>query len=147
VLTGIDVTRQREIEAELSQLRGEESDGEGSPRPFGIIPQGPKGDRRQRSRRSFPYVQLIAPMIDGQMPDDHHFRPVRCRDISPTGFSYLSPTPPDFQDLMVALGGETTTTYMAARVMHATIVERDNQVAYIVGCRYLSRAKNGEDAK
>jgi PAS domain S-box-containing protein len=146
VLTGIDVTRQREIEAELAQARGEEGESDEN-QPFRAIPQGPKGDRRVRTRRTFPYVQLIAPMIDGQMPDDHRFRPVRCRDISPTGFSFLSPTPPDFQDLMVALGGETTTTYMAARVMHATIVERDNQIAYIVGCRYLARAKNGEEPK
>jgi PAS domain S-box-containing protein len=146
VLTGIDVTRQREIEAELALAKGEEIDST-EPRPFKVIPQGPKGDRRVRTRRSFPYVQMIAPMVNGEMPPEHRFRPVRCRDISPTGFSFLSPTPPDFQDLMVALGGETTTTYLAARVMHATIVERDNKAAYIVGCRYLSRANADEDSQ
>ncbi len=146
VLSGTDVTRQREIEAELAQVKGEDADSD-QPRPFSVIPQGPTGDRRQRTRRSFPYVQMIAPMIAGEMPEEHRFRPVRCRDISPSGFSYLSPTPPDFQDLMVALGGQSTTTYLAARVMHATIVERDNQVAYIVGCRYLSRAKIGDEAE
>jgi PAS domain S-box-containing protein len=143
VLSGIDVTRQREIEAELAAARGEETEGEES-QPFRVIPQGSKGDRRNRTRRAFPYVQMIAPINNGRTPSDKDFRPVRCRDISPSGFSYLAPMPPDFQDLMVALGGETTTTYMAARVMHATIVERDNQIAYIVGCRYLSRAKSTE---
>ena len=146
ILTGIDVTRQREMEAELANAKSGDNDS-GEARPFSVVPQGPQGDRRQRSRRAFPYVQMIAPMIDGKMPEEHRFRPVRCRDISPTGFSFLSPTPPDFQDLMVALGGETTTTYLAARVMHATIVERDNKVAYVVGCRYLSRANVDGEAK
>jgi PAS domain S-box-containing protein len=146
VLTGIDVTRQREMEAELALAKGEEIDST-EPRPFKVIPQVPKDNRRVRTRRSFPYVQTIAPMVGGEMPPEHRFRPVRCRDISPTGFSFLSPTPPDFQDLMVALGGETTTTYLAARVMHATIVERDNKVAYIVGCRYLSRTKVDEESQ
>ena len=140
ILTGIDVTRQREIETELEQLRAAAGDSSAA-RPFSPIPEGKNSERRQRTRRSFPYVQMIAPLIAGQAPEEHHFRPVRCRDISPTGFSFLSPVPPDFQDLMVALGGESTTTYLAARVMHATIIERDNKAAYIVGCRYLSRAK------
>jgi PAS domain S-box-containing protein len=146
ILTGVDITRQREIETELEQLRGAGGDSS-TARPFSPIPEGKNSERRQRTRRQFPYVQMIAPLVAGHAPEEHHFRPVRCRDISPTGFSFLSPVPPDFQDLMVALGGESTTTYLAARVMHATIVERDNKAAYIVGCRYLSRAKKDEEAK
>ncbi|HEY2880993.1 MAG TPA: GAF domain-containing protein [Pirellulales bacterium] len=146
VLNGIDVTRQREIELELTQVR-QTAQADGAPRPFSVVPAGPEADRRQRSRRSFPYVQMIAPMVDGQPPQDHQFRSVRCRDISPTGFSYLSTTPPDFQDLMVALGSDSTTTYLAARVMHATIVERDNKIAYVVGCRYLARANGAMPGK
>ncbi|HZZ29479.1 MAG TPA: PAS domain S-box protein [Pirellulales bacterium] len=142
VMTGIDVTRQREVEAELAQVRGSTAgDASQEPQPFSVIPAGKHGDRRQRTRRAFPYVQKIAPLIPGTSPENHEYRSVRCRDISPTGFSFLSPTPPDFQDLIVALGADSTTTYLAARVMHATIVERDNKVAYIVGCRYLSRAE------
>ena len=146
ILTGVDVTRQREIETELEQFRAAaaRSVDRAAVQPD---PEGKNSERRHRSRRSFPYVQMIAPLVAGHAPEEHHFRPVRCRDISPTGFSFLSPVPPDFQDLMVALGGESTTTYLAARVMHATIVERDNKAAYIVGCRYLSRAKKEEEAK
>jgi PAS domain S-box-containing protein len=143
LLTGIDVTQQRQAEAELTKARKSSvtDDTAAEPQPFSVIPAGKHSDRRQRDRRAFPYVQQIAPLVEGQPPENHQFRPMRCRDISPTGFSFFSPTPPDFQDLIVALGGESTTTYLAARVMHATIIERDNKVAYIVGCRYLSRAE------
>jgi PAS domain S-box-containing protein len=148
VMTGIDVTQQRLVEAELAKVRSGSSTTEApvEQQPFSVIPAGKHSDRRQRDRRSFPYTQQIAPLVQGQPPENHEFHPVRCRDISPTGFSFFSPTPPDFQDLIVALGGESTTTYLAARVMHATIIERDNKVAYIVGCRYLSRAEPKNEA-
>ena len=145
ILTGVDITRQREIETELEQLRAAAGDASGT----GRSARFPKGKTPSAPAHT-PSVPLCAddrPACGRPCPGGTSFPPGACRDISPTGFSFLSPVPPDFQDLMVALGGESTTTYLAARVMHATIVERDNKAAYIVGCRYLSRAKKEDEAK
>src|SRR5262249_45033401 len=114
VMTGIDLTRQREVEAELTRFRPPAA----KEQAFGVLPKSGPSNRRQRDRRLFPFVQMIAPLADGTPPDEHQSQPYQCRDISPTGFQFFSPHPPAFKNLMLALGSEGSITYLSARVMH-----------------------------
>ena len=53
ILTGVDITRQHEIETELEQLRAAAGDASDA-RPFSPIPEGKNSERRQRTRVSSP---------------------------------------------------------------------------------------------
>ncbi len=143
LLSGVDISRQHEMAIELQAVRATTvtSSETAQPQPFAALTAEPHADRRERLRRAFPYVQRIAPIVDGCLPEPEAFRSVRCRDIAAAGFSYFAPDPPDYQDLVVALGTPASPTFLTARVMHATIVEREGKIVYIVGCRYLSRSE------
>lgn len=168
IATGIDVTRQRKAEQEASRAeraaeaarqvvkrlleaaaKAEENgmtSGDGRPAPGpgqGDLPDGPtsviNGERRRRSRRSFPYQQLIAPILDGRMPDPHDFVAIECNDIAAGGFSYLSDTRPEADAVVVALGTPPTFTYLSAKVAHVTPVEHGSELKYMIGCTYTGR--------
>src|SRR5262249_42878505 len=134
---GIDVTRQREVEAELTRFRPPAT----KEQAFGLLPKPGPSNRRTRDRRLFPFVQMIAPLVDGTPPDEHQYQPYQCRDISPTGFQFFSPNPPAFKNLMLALGNEGSVTYLSARVMHSTQIKRNGKAAFVVGCQFHSRIK------
>ena len=93
---------------------------------------------RYRSKR-YPYetTQWIAPSSGGPVPDCSEFREVRCRDISTGGFAFLSPQPPDFEQVVVRLGSDTNVIYATARVIH-TVPTRDGD-GHLVGCQFTGR--------
>lgn len=109
-------------------------------RPFQQLPPGVYGERRARPRRAYPYVQLIAPIIDGQLPPRSEFREVQCRDIAAGGFSFFAPAAPQEAELVVAFGAGTSMTFLTARQVHTTPTTRDGKPCVIVGCRYTGRA-------
>ena len=107
--------------------------------PFGLIREGKHGERRQRARRLYPYVQRIAPIVDGRIPSYDDFMEVRCRDIAAGGFSFLLYEPPQQKQYVAAFGVAPTLTYLTACVAHTTKLEIDGKLTYIVGCEYTDR--------
>jgi len=96
-------------------------------------------DRRgTQSRHDFHCMQLIAPVIDGRMPDQSMFRRVQCLDLSQNGFAYLSPEPPTEESLIVALGS-VPFTFLSAQVMHHRPIAQGSAIEYLVGCRFTGR--------
>ena len=166
--TGIDVTELRQKDQELTRSqaaaaestrmvnelvaklsgvdtkRPDTAHAANGEQPFREIPIGPKGERRVRPRRSYPYRQLIAYMSETGLPDRNSFYDVECRDIGAGGFSYLSDSPPPKDSLVVALGTAPSLTYLTAQVAHMTSIERNGRRSYLIGCRYTGRAAYGE---
>ncbi len=97
-------------------------------------------DRRTQPRQLYPYQQRIAPMLGRRLPSRSMFIPVTCHDISPGGFSFVSPAPPESDQYVVALGRGRSLTYVIAQVAHMTRLEQDGDRRYLIGCNYIGRA-------
>lgn len=161
VLTGIDITGQRQAEeaarraeealqkarqavVRLPQGRGtellsaSESDRPAT-LPFGRMPIPVGGERRRHSRRAYPYVQQIAPIIGRGLPPRERFYEVQCHDISAGGFSFYADAPLKAEALVVALGTPPKLTYLVAQVAHVTRIERDGRKLFLIGCNYTDR--------
>ena len=83
-----------------------------SPIPSGV-------ERRKQPRRAYPFVQMIAPIMGGNLPAEKDFRPMHCRNISTGGLAFLSPTLPTTDSYVVALGSPPPrVTYVVCRVIH-----------------------------
>jgi hypothetical protein len=91
-----------------------------------------RGERRA-PREPYPCLQPIAPLVPGQPLDAAEFRPVRCFDLSASGFSFLARRPPDTPGMIVALGTPPEVIYMNAEVMHETPL-------VLIGCRFMGRS-------
>jgi PAS domain S-box-containing protein len=96
-------------------------------------------DRRRMKRRPFPYKQILAPMISGQIPSSDMFREMRCRDLSSQGFSYFTPNIPDYQQLIVAFGKQGNLIHLTAEIVHVSPSTVDGKDVFVVGCRYTGR--------
>ena len=169
LLTGIDVTEQREAERraetaeqavenarrETTDSAARDADEQGNPThdrnrpthdsaasdPFQRAPVGGiPSERRNRPRRSYPYHQQVAAVVDGELPGREDFSTIECNDIGAGGFSYISSSPPRSESLVVALGTPPMLTYLVAQVAHVTRVEDDDQRKYLIGCNYIGRA-------
>jgi len=171
IATGVDITAQRQAEeraaqAELSAQKSRSTtDGKStassdktedravsargkSPAPTKEelaalvgLPGPINSERRRRPRRSYPYRQLVAPILGPTLPDEDEFTEIECNDISAGGFSFLSPRPPQSEMLVVALGSPPRLTHLMAQVVHVTRVERKGRRMYLVGCSYTGRAE------
>src|SRR5262249_16757893 len=98
-----------------------------------------EAERRGKERRAFSRVQLIAPLVDDQMPQGSAFREVKCHDLSARGFSYLTLRRPECKNLVVALGVAPDFIYLKAEVRHYSEVLRDDQTMFLVGCLFTGR--------
>jgi PAS domain S-box-containing protein len=96
-------------------------------------------ERRQRQRLAYPYRQRIARIIDRRLPAKGEFAEIKCNDIAPGGFSFMSRKPPESEMLVVALGTPPNLTYLTAQVAHVTRTERGGEHVYLVGCSYVGR--------
>jgi len=167
IATGIDITEQREAEqraqraeqaaeeariamaamatADLPSSLGDQAAPSADDRQlgsaFGRLPIPLNAERRKRPRRAYPYRQMIAPVIDGKLPDRNRFAEVQCHDIAAGGFSYFSSEPPRADTVVVALGIRPKVTYLTAQVAHVTRVEKDGKRVFLIGCNYVGRAK------
>ncbi len=97
-------------------------------------------ERRRFPRREFPFVQTIAPMLEGETPTLGDFRSVQCRDISPEGFSFMLAHPPSFKELVVALGAQPKQIRVVAEIVHFNRMQYQGREVWIIGCRYVRRA-------
>lgn len=134
--SGIDVTRKRELENQVQAQRGVEAEAAAKLAEASAFPM----DRRRRPRRAYPYRQSIGYIFDEELPDKSQFIEVMCHDIGPGGFSFLSPTPPPSQSLVVALGTAPNVTCMTARIVHCRQTQYHGRAMYFIGCSYLGRA-------
>jgi len=98
-------------------------------------------ERRRQKRRAYPYVQIVAPLVDGKLPDTGSFFEVRCHDISPGGFSFLVSQPTSDGEYVVAFGTPPALNYITARVVHVTPYRHNDQDMFLVGCAYTGRAR------
>ena len=159
MLTGIDITKQRLAEERAERARralahlrttGDETDEDTNSQVSrsgrsGELASGRRlteDERREKPRRPFPYYQNIAYMTANTYPVEDDFIKVRCRDIAAGGFSFVSPTPPQDDRLVVALGSPRHLTYLTARVVHVTQVVEQDELIHVVGCQYTGRAPN-----
>ena len=131
IATGIDVT-----DRTAGQARAESE-------PTGLLRTPSRGgkDRRTQPRKSYPYQQMIAPLVGPALPDQNSFTPVTCHDISPGGFSFVASAPPASNEYVVALGREGALTYVIAEVAHMTRVEQEGKRMYLIGCNYVGRTE------
>jgi len=97
-------------------------------------------NRERRGDRRHPYrhVQLMAPYDGHELPLQADFRPVQCHDLSPNGFSFHAPGPPDFDHIVIALG-TVPFTFFSAEVVHVHEAPGGSVPQYLVGCRFVRR--------
>ncbi len=133
----------KDLASELEQTRSEavETDGKRGKglRPFQQMKDPSGTDRRQKPRRAYPYIQLIAPMVSDKLPSRTSFEKVLCHDISASGFSFYSRRPPLSDVLVVAFGSRAAFTYLKAQVVHCQRTPDGSK--YLIGCHYTGRVE------
>ena len=97
-------------------------------------------DHRVSPRRDFRYEQLIAPYRGSRRPTRGEFYFVECRDLSGGGIAIYLPEPPDFENLVVALGPPRRANYFTAKVVRVQSVTDHGRQVFVVGCRFTGRA-------
>jgi hypothetical protein len=101
----------------------------------------PGASERRRARRySYPTTQLIAPYDRGGLPTASQFREVRCQDLSTGGISFHWPTEPDFEDLVIQLGGRRSPVFVTA---HITSMRPSGEPTgeFLIGCQFTGRVQ------
>ncbi|MBN2475810.1 MAG: PAS domain S-box protein [Pirellulales bacterium] len=158
IATGVDITDQREAteratraeeaveegQRALAKLMGYNLDDDDvDPElvdAFSRLPKPLNAERRGRARRSYPYRQKVAAIIEGKLPQRDMFVEVQCHDISSGGFSFLCDSPPATDTLVIALGAPPKTSYLIAQIAHITRTEAKGEGKFLVGCNYVGRA-------
>jgi hypothetical protein len=97
-----------------------------------------RADRRKEVREPFEFIELVAPYPVHRRPTAPEFRKVRCRNISPSGLSYLDDAPPEQPRIVILLGREPFIGLTAEIVYHVptNVTER---AMYLIGCRFTGR--------
>lgn len=95
-------------------------------------------ERRVEERRQFGCVQLLAPYDGDTLPSQADFRQVQCRDVSPTGFSFLTYRQPNTNHVVVALGA-VPFKFFAAEIAHVSLAETESTQNFLVGCKFVQR--------
>ena len=149
IATGVDLTQQMAVEAQLrealetvEELRREltQVDGASTAQAFQTVGESDGSERREKPRRAYPYIQLVAPIVDGQLPPRDSFKEVNCRDISAGGFSFTSSWIPQEKSLVAAFGSGKSLIFLVAEVVHTRPTQVNGKPAYLNGCRYTGRA-------
>jgi PAS domain S-box-containing protein len=155
IATGVDVTdrehalesasHSRAVAARAKQtieaLQEQIRQASNTQSPFEKLRGVEGGDRRDRARRAYPYLQMVAPVRGGRLPMKDEFREVRCRDIAAGGFSFVVSEPAQHTSYVVAFGASPSLTYIKAKVVHRTAMEIDGHLVYVVGCEYSDRVE------
>lgn len=95
--------------------------------------------RRRSPRFAFEAVQWIAPVKEDNRRGPVNFAPVRCHDISKSGFSFWTDAPPDFEEIIVRLQKSTDTIFVKAAIVHVTPHADVEGRKFLVGCRFKER--------
>jgi hypothetical protein len=98
-------------------------------------------DRRATPRRSHPFLQRIAPIVNGRIPCKSEFRQVPFHDISSRGVAFLLWCPPDFPQAVVELGRGCKLAHLAVEVVHVQEIRDQGESTYLVGCKFLGHVE------
>ena len=132
-----------ELSSQLEEVRTQLStagdEARGGLRPFQQLGQTPGSDRRQKPRRAYPYIQLIAPMKDDRLPVRSAFSEVLCHDISASGFSFFAPQPPPTDCAGRGLWHPQHVHLSQAHVVHCRRTEDGGK--FLIGCQYTGRVQ------
>ncbi|MBW3597358.1 MAG: hypothetical protein KY475_08790 [Planctomycetes bacterium] len=109
-------------------------------------PSGAARSRRRSSRSPFEYVQLLAYYNGRTLPGHADFQPVRCCDLSPGGFSFLTDDPPPHPQVVVALGVLPFSFFMA-KIQHVRTTPYGGDMRNLVGCRFTRRILTPADVR
>ena len=115
------------------------------------LPESPrfealKGEElRHSTRYEFPYVQRIAPIIDGRKPTAGEFVRVRCKDISCGGIALVMDAPPESDRFVVVLGSPPASRQVVAQVAYSKKIQVDGWNRYLVGCRFVGDSEAGKN--
>jgi PAS domain S-box-containing protein len=146
--TGLDITDQypsiKTLEDVSSGVHSKNSDVLADKLHPKLDPASAKSDShegRKHDRRPYQCIQMVAPCIDGKLPELDQFREVRCYDISPGGFSFLLATRPNFDELVAAFGAESSRLYLRARIKHISPIQFEGHKVLLIGCEYLGRIR------
>ena len=146
VLSGVDRTELRDCTNELEKYRkiahgateaAEHSGGESNREKPASSPSG--AEKRTSPRREFRYLQRIAPIVDGRVPEDDEFIKVVCCDISAGGFSFLTSRPPEFDELVISLGSPPNDRKVIAKVVRIVKTDENGQLMHQIGCQFIGR--------
>lgn len=100
-----------------------------------------RDDARRDARRSFPYVQMLAPFDGRNMPAPEAFRQIQCHDISGKSLTFFAPAPPNFDHLVLALG-LAPFIFIAGRMSHFIPIDEGDRIHYLVDCKFLRRIRS-----
>ena len=145
VVSGSDLTGQKRLENELEQSRTQSEKmqraindllsqlnageprskalaaaQEGTSQPFQAVSESGVEHKRSSPRRRYAYRQLVAPMVDGVLPNRGQFSEVPFRDISAGGVSFVIDHRPAFDMVVLALGCPPNLHYVTARIVKIT---------------------------
>lgn len=95
-------------------------------------------ERREGRRGVFSCVQLVAPYDGGELPQQADFFHVECCDLSTSGFSFVVPTAPKTDRLVVALGRVPFQFFIAEIVNRRPVVSAEEGV-FRIGCQFRQR--------
>jgi len=96
-------------------------------------------DRRKNERHAYPCIQLVAPYDGEHLPEQADFERVRCHDLSPKGFAFLTDKRPTQRQVIVALG-QVPFKFLVAEIVRTSLEEGYNGERHLqVGCRFVRR--------
>lgn len=96
-------------------------------------PQNATAEQRGNQRRPFRSIQRIALFEGPGLPEESEFVEVQCHDLACNGFSFLLPSQPNFDSLVVSLGTPPSVIYVAAKVVHCrdVLVDTAGEMHYV----------------
>jgi PAS domain S-box-containing protein len=98
-------------------------------------------ERRRSPRHTYPYEQLIAPIIEGTMPGPRNFFAVECKDLAASGIAFFLDRPPDVQQYVLSLGSPPEAKRVVCRVVRWVEVNTEGRRRCLVGCRFVGRCR------
>ena len=90
-------------------------------------------ERRHSDRRPYDCVQLLAPFDGEILPQQHEFYHVKCLDLSPSGIAFTTRNPPQWPQMVIALG-QAPFTFVVARIVQVVPLEQPGLVK--IGCEF-----------
>ena len=117
------------------------------------VPDLGENEGRRAPRYQFTVRRWIAPYDGSNYPDKSEFFPVRCRDLSRSGFSFVMSKEPEFSDLVISLRKPPNRLRVTAEVTWCRTIRLLGGVrvkmtddakdqgddAFLVGCRFKRR--------
>ena len=127
IATGVDRTNEHDtlkrlIEAETKAQEAQES----AERLSNSAVQASGRERREHNRNPYPTLQSIAPFDGHSRPALSDYMEVRCRDITPGGFSFFLRERPSFSKIIVVFGGGGPAIPLISEIVHVTEIPRDS---------------------